>query len=71
MGAATIVGDSAGGWFWLPPKSLWALWAIRGLDEALARSRQRGFDKACIWQDSTNATMTNYEHREAEQIHRS
>ena len=47
-GDATIVGDIAGGWFWLPPKALWELWALEGLEEAVARSRQRGFQNACV-----------------------
>ena len=27
-GSATVVGDEVGGWFWLPPISLWAEWAL-------------------------------------------
>jgi len=34
---ATTVGDEAGGWFWLPPRSLWQPWAVAGLDQVLMR----------------------------------
>ncbi len=34
---ATTVGDEVGGWFWLPPKSLWQPWAVAGLDHVLTR----------------------------------
>jgi len=36
QGTATIVGESSGGWFWLPSWSLWQAWAKQGL-EALAK----------------------------------
>jgi uroporphyrinogen III methyltransferase/synthase len=36
-GTATKVGDAKGGWFWLPPKSLWQSWAKLGLDRAEAK----------------------------------
>lgn len=48
-GDTTIVGDVAGGWFWLPPKALWESWALEGLEEAIARSRQRGFEDVIVW----------------------
>lgn len=41
-GTATVVGDDAGGWFWLPPLELWADWARLALRENLARARERG-----------------------------
>jgi len=31
QGTATIVGEDTGGWFWLPPWSLWQPWATQGL----------------------------------------
>lgn len=46
-GQATVVGDAAGGWFWLPPKALWEPWALQGLEEAIDRARLRGF-RACV-----------------------
>jgi predicted nuclease with RNAse H fold len=49
MGNATIVGDPAGGWLWLPPIAMWAPWAVQGLDEAIGRSRFRGFPTASVW----------------------
>jgi len=30
-GRTTVVGDPVGGWFWLPPRSIWAPWALTGL----------------------------------------
>ncbi|MDQ2084784.1 DUF429 domain-containing protein [Xanthobacteraceae bacterium Astr-EGSB] len=48
-GSATVLGDPGSGWFWLPPTTLWAEWARRGLDEAIACSRVRGFPQACTW----------------------
>ncbi|THK38904.1 DUF429 domain-containing protein [Ensifer sp. MPMI2T] len=38
-GKSEVVGDEAGGWFWLPPAELWAEWAA----DALVRNR------AAIW----------------------
>jgi hypothetical protein len=31
QGTAALIGESTGGWFWLPPYSLWEPWAKRGL----------------------------------------
>jgi hypothetical protein len=33
-GTATIIGETEGGWFWLPPLSLWEPWATQGLESA-------------------------------------
>jgi hypothetical protein len=33
-GTATIIGEHEGGWFWLPPWSLWQPWATEGLENA-------------------------------------
>lgn len=30
-GTAKLVGDSRGGWFWLPPTHLWEPWAVEGI----------------------------------------
>ena len=30
--AAAIIGEAEGGWFWLPPWSLWEPWARQGLE---------------------------------------
>ena len=49
VGKATVVGDAAGGWFWLPPAALWANWARKGLEESLARTRKRRFPEASLW----------------------
>jgi len=53
MGEATIVGDPAGGWLWLPPPAMWAPWAVMGLDDAIGRSRLRGFPTASVWSRPT------------------
>jgi len=34
-GIATVVGEPAGGWFWLPPWSSWEPWAQDGLQKVL------------------------------------
>ena len=36
-GTAAIIGEGEGGWFWLPPYSLWQPWAKEGLDSAEKR----------------------------------
>ena len=36
-GTAAIIGQSDGGWFWLPPWSLWQPWATEGLESASKR----------------------------------
>jgi len=33
-GAATVVGEAEGGWFWLPHWSVWQPWAKQGLENA-------------------------------------
>ena len=35
-GTATVVGEAAGGWFWLPPWSSWEPWAKDGLQTVLS-----------------------------------
>jgi len=39
QGTASTVGDAEGGWFWLPPFSLWQDWAREGLSRAAAKWR--------------------------------
>jgi hypothetical protein len=36
-GTSTIIGEDEGGWFWLPPWSLWQLWAKEGIESAEKR----------------------------------
>jgi len=36
-GTAAIIGEAEGGWFWLPPWSLWEPWAKEGLESAEKR----------------------------------
>jgi hypothetical protein len=31
---AAIIGEPSGGWFWLPPWSLWQQWATQGFNDA-------------------------------------
>jgi hypothetical protein len=33
-GTESIIGEPQGGWFWLPPWSLWEPWAKEGLENA-------------------------------------
>jgi hypothetical protein len=37
QGTAAISGECEGGWFWLPPWSLWQPWAREGLESAEKR----------------------------------
>jgi hypothetical protein len=37
QGTATIIGEAEGGWFWLPPWTLWQPWATEGLENAAKR----------------------------------
>lgn len=40
-GKSEVVGDDAGGWFWLPPSELLAPWARQALAESRAALRRR------------------------------
>jgi hypothetical protein len=42
-GAAAIIGETEGGWFWLPPLVLWEPWAKEGLESAEKRMAERKF----------------------------
>jgi hypothetical protein len=35
-GVATVVGETDGGWFWLPPLPSWESWAREGLEKVLS-----------------------------------
>jgi hypothetical protein len=50
---AVIVGDHDGGWFWLPPKSLWDPWASAALEIALAPSPKNRFPLTGHWEHDT------------------
>jgi Protein of unknown function (DUF429) len=43
QGRAAMVGESTGGWFWLPPWSLWQAWARQGLEVAAKRMALKGY----------------------------
>jgi hypothetical protein len=43
QGTATIVGESTGGWFWLPQWSLWQPWAKQGLAGAAKKMALKGY----------------------------
>jgi hypothetical protein len=47
QGAAAIIGEPNGGWFWLPPWSLWRGWAIGMM-----------FDLSPIWPEIVSAIIT-------------
>jgi hypothetical protein len=36
-GTVAIIGESEGGWFWLPPWSLWQFWAKQGISKVLQK----------------------------------
>jgi hypothetical protein len=42
QGAAAVIGETTGGWFWLPPRSLWEPWAFEGLKRAATAMALRG-----------------------------
>jgi hypothetical protein len=42
QGRAAMVGEPIGGWFWLPPWSLWQPWATKGLESAAKRMALKG-----------------------------
>jgi hypothetical protein len=42
QGTAAIIGESSGGWFWLPPWSLWELWARQGLERVAKKMALKG-----------------------------
>jgi hypothetical protein len=41
-GISAVVGDGAGGWFWLPPLNLWQEWAKSGLQRAAGLMASKG-----------------------------
>jgi hypothetical protein len=45
-GTATMIGEIEGGWFCLPPWSLWELWAKEGLESAAKRIKSAADGKA-------------------------
>ncbi len=45
---ATVIGDSLGGWFWLPPLHLWADWARAAVSLTLADAGKRGYPDVAI-----------------------
>jgi predicted nuclease with RNAse H fold len=48
-GDAVVVGDTEGGWFWLPPMALWAPWASAALETALGPSLKKRFPMTGHW----------------------
>jgi hypothetical protein len=46
---AIIIGDHNGGWFWLPPKSLWDPWAATALEVAIGASSKKRFPLTGHW----------------------
>ena len=42
QGTAAIIGESKGGWFWLPPWSLWEPWARQGLESVANKMALKG-----------------------------
>ena len=42
QGVAEVVGELAGGWFWLPPGSLWQPWATEGNKSITERMALKG-----------------------------
>jgi hypothetical protein len=42
QGAAAIIGEPNGGWFWLPPWSLWQRWATQGFNNAARAMALKG-----------------------------
>jgi integral membrane sensor domain MASE1 len=42
QGTAAFVGEPTGGWFWLPPGSLWQQWATQGFNNAASAMALKG-----------------------------
>jgi len=42
QGTAAIIGEPTGGWFWLPPMSLWQSWARKGHESVTKRMALKG-----------------------------
>ena len=42
QGAVEVVGESTGGWFWLPPRALWQPWATKGIESVTKRMALKG-----------------------------
>jgi hypothetical protein len=57
-GTATIIGEDEGGWFWLPPWSLWQPWAKEGLESAEKRGLEDDFCIGPIARDRSGLNMT-------------
>ena len=49
-GTASVIGESTGGWFWLPPRSLWEPWAKRGLTIAAEAIATKGYPRLAVCQ---------------------
>jgi hypothetical protein len=59
-GSATVVGDYLGGWFWLPPLTLWADWAKAAVEVTLLDARRRGYpDVALAFTDHPGPAATS------------
>ena len=41
-GNPTIIGDLTGGWFWLPPWSVWQPWAKQGYNSVVRKMALKG-----------------------------
>jgi hypothetical protein len=41
-GNAAIIGDLTGGWFWLPPWSVWQSWAKQGFNSVVRKMASKG-----------------------------
>jgi hypothetical protein len=48
-GLADVIGDEAGGWFWLPPVPLWEPWAAAGLATMSDRANHRSLKAKPPW----------------------
>ena len=42
QGTAAIIGEPSGGWFWLPPCSLWQRWATQGFNDVARAMALKG-----------------------------
>jgi len=42
QGTAAVIGEPSGGWFWLPPWSLWQRWATTGFNNAARAMALKG-----------------------------
>jgi hypothetical protein len=66
QGTAAVIGDSKGGWFWLPPWSMWQPWAMQGLENVATKMALKGHfldEFRCVQRDDRPRRWGDDRHR--------